>query len=191
MSTQKTKKKDDRLEIPDMLSKLTPADAEEIHNELGRPWTDINHCILAFQADNTANQLASIEHKDIKIMLLMGSPSQDLNFLHSILVEVASRHGDDPFVVRSEAVKQMKQTAADAGDYLTFLSFVEYLLRRKEEPEIEWSLFRVSNSSMDVALSLITRLETTSGGEGQVKDLLDGQPPLKGEGGNPLPQQKE
>lgn len=183
---QKAKQKEQK--VPDVLTSLTPADAEDIHSELGRPWTDVHSCILAFQADNTANQIAAIDPKDIRVLLLLGAPSGELGRLHSVLAEVAARYGDDPFVVRSRAIEKLKDTAATGGDYLTFISYVEFLLRRKQDADLEWSLFRQSNSSMDTALSFIGRFEQREDvdPESAAKDVLDGLEPAKGEGGNPL-----
>lgn len=174
--------------IPEVLTSLTPADAEEIHDQLGRPWTDVNSCILAFQADNTANQIASLDPRDIRILLLLGANSKELEPLQAVLEEVAARHGDDPFIVRSKAVENLKATAATGGDYLTFISFVEFLLRKKADPDLEWSIYKAAESSMDTALSFIARFDTQDAPnhKDNAKNALDGQPQPKGEGGIPL-----
>lgn len=181
----------------DFFAVITPAEAEEFHDTLGRPWTDVLRCIKAFYADIVATQLSALGSTEIRFLIWIKPEEEDETgklSVTSVIHNVARRHGDDPFVVETKAQEYLQATMAQAGDYMKFLAFFEFVMQRRNAPDLVWGHWGKEVSSLEAAQALIKRIPVDPNAETSkdiTNDLLTPEPQQKDEGGRPLQTAKE
>lgn len=150
----------DTIDPLDIFRSVTPAESCELHDRFNRPWTDITHCMRAFQADLLAQTISNWSGETMRYMIWAGEMEENAQTQEAVLIikEVATRMGDDPYAVQARVLEVLKAQVEAAGDYYTFMAYVEYMIRRRTEMDLHWDTFRDITPILEAAEALMQRL---------------------------------
>lgn len=136
---------------------LNQQDHRDFLTTINRQPSDIDLCLIASRAAYVLNLLARTpSHRLTRLCegeALIGEDNERLLPLQWELLKakhaLQSETGSTPTAaeIRARLKQELKESIDEGGDYITFLSYFEFVLERKEDPSLNWETY---SSELDI-----------------------------------------
>lgn len=150
---------------------LTVEENDVMDDTIGRLWRERFICIRAFYANMGLYLLRSFSWDDLENVLLndaeldIGVDAASVmvsGYMVSMVKEARNklpsgkRKSVEEIQTKLESI--FNKDLDEAGDYEKYFAFVDYLLRRRGEPDLEWKDYRSSVYVSDVVGNMVGRI---------------------------------
>lgn len=136
---------------------LNQQDHRDFLKAINREPSDLDLCLRASWEASVLNLLARTPSYKLTRLCegeaLIGEDNERLLPLQWKLLEakhaLQAETGSTPTTaeIRARLKQELRESIDDAGDYLTFLSYFEFVLERKEDPSLSWETY---SSELDI-----------------------------------------
>lgn len=154
------------------IDRLQLRDIQDLRRELGRSHHDLGDCLLAHDASVMLDVLSRLTETEIARIIAGedlidpegNTPPMLLMMVAHIkdATEALKVEGDGTAPSALQVLKRVREKfewqVSNAGDYLTFLAYVEFLFRRWENPGLTWKQEQKELGSVDGRNALFDRI---------------------------------